>query len=671
MRTHLQATLLLPFLVLPLGAITGGPGFEGIGDLPGGGTGSFAYGVSSDGATVVGQAFGQYGPEAYRWRPDEGILRLGDLGPGTGPFNSIAHGVSGDGMRVVGRGVTTATKQYATYWNEDRGIHSLGALGSTDFKTSKILAANADGSWMVGTSTVDNGGFRAILWRDGFNPTSLGVLAPPAAIVPPDAVVSFFNSQANDISPNGNHIVGHSSSLAIQQNPAWIIYCTPISPTYPGCGPVQVEVTDPNNPNETTFQDWYGIATARPDNEFAIDFSLTQAFAWSTTGSIQSLDPNPSPNGYSIAHAVSADGTRIDGALGGDHAEGSLLKGLVGIFSNPGGLTTTIAQYLATEGWDDSFSAAIWTKNGASYQVQHLGDLPGGAHHCELVDVSDDGTMAVGFGSSEVSNAPQQLLLQIAQLEAANPQPGTPEYELLQDLLDALATYGPPEPVDRPVIWSEATGLVQLDSALRQWGVNLSGWELTEATAISADGDVIVGNGVHDENLEGWRITGARALFGIAPGTAVIPELTFATGRVLSHSTQPNHLYQVEVSDDESSWADLGPEFSTVGRQTSGTRHLVLPVGTPEFTRVTGSDSGVLQETGEGTVLSFLCQPGHVYTGRSSGDLSGWLDQPESIDAGSEIFPHKRTIFFPHTTSPSRTPATQFFQIEAELAGSE
>ena len=42
---------------------------------------------------------------------------------------------------------------------------------------------------------------------------------------------------------------------------------------------------------------------------------------------------------------------RIGGALGGDHPEESLLKGSVSIFSNSGGFTTTIAQYLATEGW--------------------------------------------------------------------------------------------------------------------------------------------------------------------------------------------------------------------------------------------------------------------------------------------------------------------------------
>jgi succinyl-CoA synthetase alpha subunit len=42
---------------------------------------------------------------------------------------------------------------------------------------------------------------------------------------------------------------------------------------------------------------------------------------------------------------------RIGGALGGDFPDESLLKGSVAILSNSGGFTTTIAQYLATEGW--------------------------------------------------------------------------------------------------------------------------------------------------------------------------------------------------------------------------------------------------------------------------------------------------------------------------------
>jgi len=42
---------------------------------------------------------------------------------------------------------------------------------------------------------------------------------------------------------------------------------------------------------------------------------------------------------------------RIGGALGGDHPEEALIKGSIAICSNSGGFTTTIAQYLATEGW--------------------------------------------------------------------------------------------------------------------------------------------------------------------------------------------------------------------------------------------------------------------------------------------------------------------------------
>jgi succinyl-CoA synthetase alpha subunit len=55
--------------------------------------------------------------------------------------------------------------------------------------------------------------------------------------------------------------------------------------------------------------------------------------------------------GNCLGVADSWNRVRIGGALGGDHPEESLLKGSVAIFSNSGGFTTTIAQYLSTEGW--------------------------------------------------------------------------------------------------------------------------------------------------------------------------------------------------------------------------------------------------------------------------------------------------------------------------------
>jgi succinyl-CoA synthetase alpha subunit len=55
--------------------------------------------------------------------------------------------------------------------------------------------------------------------------------------------------------------------------------------------------------------------------------------------------------GNCLGMADSWNRVRIGGALGGDHPDESLIKGSVAILSNSGGFTTTIAQYLSTEGW--------------------------------------------------------------------------------------------------------------------------------------------------------------------------------------------------------------------------------------------------------------------------------------------------------------------------------
>ena len=55
--------------------------------------------------------------------------------------------------------------------------------------------------------------------------------------------------------------------------------------------------------------------------------------------------------GNCLGVADSWSRVRIGGALGGDHPEESLRKGTIAVFSNSGGFTTTIAQYLATSGW--------------------------------------------------------------------------------------------------------------------------------------------------------------------------------------------------------------------------------------------------------------------------------------------------------------------------------
>ena len=54
-------------------------------------------------------------------------------------------------------------------------------------------------------------------------------------------------------------------------------------------------------------------------------------------------------NGLGVADAWSR--VRIGGALGGDHPQDTLRPGSIAIFSNSGGFSTTIAQYLQMAGW--------------------------------------------------------------------------------------------------------------------------------------------------------------------------------------------------------------------------------------------------------------------------------------------------------------------------------
>ena len=55
--------------------------------------------------------------------------------------------------------------------------------------------------------------------------------------------------------------------------------------------------------------------------------------------------------GNCLGMADSWNRVRVGGALGGDHPDEALIKGSIALLSNSGSFTTTIAQYLGTEGW--------------------------------------------------------------------------------------------------------------------------------------------------------------------------------------------------------------------------------------------------------------------------------------------------------------------------------
>ncbi len=134
-----------------------------LGDLPGGGTTSAAFGVAGDGLTVVGVGSSSNGSEAFRWTAEEGMRGLGDL-PG-GAFSSTAFAASGDGGAIVGRSISGAGNR-AFRWTAAEGMRELGPLPPGSFN-SVARDVSADGLRVVGIVQIEGVGSRAMLWQPG------------------------------------------------------------------------------------------------------------------------------------------------------------------------------------------------------------------------------------------------------------------------------------------------------------------------------------------------------------------------------------------------------------------------------------------------------------------------------------------------------------------------
>jgi probable HAF family extracellular repeat protein len=171
-----------------------GPSFQGLGDLPGGDSESYASAISLDGTTVVGQGLSANGYEAFRWTAAGGIQGLGDLSGGT--FYSAAYAVSANGAVVVGEGQST-DGQEAFRWTASSGaMTGLGDLPG-DIFASYATAVNANGSVVAGGAWPANGATQAFRWTSAGGMTGL----TPAS-------GTFMEGTAYGMSSDGAVIVG-------------------------------------------------------------------------------------------------------------------------------------------------------------------------------------------------------------------------------------------------------------------------------------------------------------------------------------------------------------------------------------------------------------------------------------------------------------------------------
>jgi len=112
-----------------------------------------------------------------------------------------------------------------------------------------------------------------------------------------------------------------------------------------------------------------------------------------------------------------------------------------------------------SEGGDGGVDEAFrWTAGGG---MVGLGDLPGGGFSSGAFDVSADGSVVVGTGRSDAG--------------------------------------------DEAFVWDAGNGIQNLQTLLTDAGLDLTGWGLFSARAVSDDGLVIVGAGINPDGvLEAW-----------------------------------------------------------------------------------------------------------------------------------------------------------------------
>lgn len=331
--------------------------FSGLGAVPNGPNGVFfssAAAISADGSVVGGQTgyvapFGEVGTQPFRWTRSEGMVGLG-FG-GVSDWVGVAEGVSGDGSVIVGTTRELPSPVHAVVWNGETTKTIDSGPGPP------FIGANAvsdDGSVVAGTglfvSCCEADVFlEAFRWTQDQGQIGIG----HGDILQGDIV-----TRGLGISGDGNVIVG-------------------------------------------------------------LDYRrIRRAFLWTLQGGKVLLGDE---SVLSRAEDASFDGSVIVGRMGDSEAfRWTLAEGMVG-----------------------------------------LGDLPGGGFFSIANAVSADGSVVVGSSESQSG--------------------------------------------EEAFIWDQGRGMRGLSGILSTGGIDLTGWTLSEAADVSADGRTIVGTGINpDGNTEAW-----------------------------------------------------------------------------------------------------------------------------------------------------------------------
>ncbi len=330
-------------------------------------------------------------------------------------------------------------------------LRNLGVLPDGTLSWGRAISAN--GSVVTGWCDLPNGIRHAYRWAMGGGMQDLGVL--------PNGGSAF----GTGISSNGSVVTG----WADQDGQSHLFRWTPIG------GMQSVATWFPGgltasctNANGSAIAGQFNYATG------------TAAIVWRAEQGVQYLASHPEQL-HSWAYAM--------------NASGSVIVGNRILFTSP------------------QISTAVrWTASG---NVQELGVVPGYTSSFAQA-ISADGSTVAGF--SAYNPAPYSQAFSWTQKDGIVPlgfMPGGITSHALGISADGSTIVGSGNTVigndsgTHAFVWTRKLGMVDLHTFLPSLGVDITGWVLYEAVAVSADGTAILGNGSYNSgSLRAFLVTG-------------------------------------------------------------------------------------------------------------------------------------------------------------------
>ncbi len=327
---------------------------------------------------------------------------------------------------------------------QSASFEGLGDLSGGVY-TSDARAVSADGSVVVGISQSTSGD-EAFRWTAQTQMQPLG-----------DLTGGSFYSVAEGVSADGSVVVGSSESASGREAFVWA------ANVMTGLG----DLTGGGFFSQARGLSADGLVIVGSSDSAA----GRQAFRWTSVDGMLPLNDLPNGDVYGEAVAVTPDGSMAVGY--GDTTDGYEAAYWVGT-SNPQGISTLgglsfyssaygvsangyiVGASISPSGWE----AFRWRQDSGFLA---LGDLDEGDYYSEARGVSADGAIVVGTSNTA------------AGFEA--------------------------------FIWDSVHNMRSLKQVLEQdYGLDLTGWTLTRANAISADGSTIVGRGIDPQGrTQAWR----------------------------------------------------------------------------------------------------------------------------------------------------------------------